>query len=297
MNRRFGFVSNLVIDEEKFYMKSVKLATIEKRGLEKIIEVYKENIETTSNTVRYCKNNGIKFYRMGDLFPFHTHKILSSFNYLDHFDDDIYNLGQLIKYTDTRISIHSSPFCILNSSNEDTLKRSVLEIKHHADFMNKLELPANNRAVVHVGGADGGKESAKKRFVDIFNKLSQNTQKRIVLENDDKIFSFKDVEDIHKLTGVPIVIDVFHHRCYNPENIDEVDALERACKTWGVDENPEIHYSSQDPEKVKGSHSTTLNIEELSLFIKKVAHLSFDILLEVKDTHQSAERAIRELGE
>lgn len=294
MSRRFGFVSNVVIDEQKYYMKSMKLATIEKRGLEKVIEIYKENIQTTCDTIRYCKNNGIKFYRMGDLFPFHTHKILSGFNYLEHFDNEIYELGQLAKFTNTRLSIHSSPFCVLSSVNTETVKRAVVEIKHHADFMNKMELPPSNRAVVHVGGAEGGKEAAKKRFVYTFNNLSPETQSRIVLENDDKIHSFKDVEDIHKLTGVPIVLDIFHLRCYNPEKIDEVEALARACTTWKNGEMPEIHYSSQEPEKVKGSHSATLNFEELALFLKKVAHLSFDVMLETKGTNQVAERVVRE---
>ncbi len=120
MNRRFGFVSNLMIGEEKSYMKGVKLATIQKLGLERIIEIYKENIETTSGIIKYCKNNGIRFYRFGSIFPFNTHDILSNFNYLKHFDDDIYELGQLVKVLDIRTSIHSSPYCILNSSNEET---------------------------------------------------------------------------------------------------------------------------------------------------------------------------------
>lgn len=297
MKRRFGSSNAVTVDEEKFYMKSVKLATIEKRGLEKIIEIYAENISTTASTIRYCKNNNIKFYRLGTLFPFSTHPILSHFDYIRHFENEIYELSQLIKYTDTRISIHSSPYCILNSNNPETLKKSIVELKHHAKFMNALELPANNRAVVHTGGTEGGKDKAKKRFIDSFNALPEDVKKRIVLENDDKVFSFKDVEDIHKQTGVPIVIDIFHHRVFNPEGINEVEALTRACATWKEGQLPEIHYSSQEPEKAKGSHSTMLNVKELGLFLNSVAHLSFDILLECKDTHQSAERAIRELGE
>ena len=61
MKRRIGFVSNITSGEEKFYMKSFKLATLQKRGLEKVTEIYKENIDTTSGIIRYCKNSGIKF--------------------------------------------------------------------------------------------------------------------------------------------------------------------------------------------------------------------------------------------
>ena len=163
--------------------------------------------------------------------------------------------------------------------------------------MNIMGLPADNRTVVHVGGAEGGKDKAKLRFIDNFNSLPENIKKRVVLENDDKIFSFKDVEDIHRQTGVPIVIDIFHHRVYNPEGIEEVEALDRACKTWKDGETPEIHFSSQDPEKVKGSHSATLDVKQFLSFLNKVAHLSFDVMLEVKDTHQSVEKIIHELGD
>ncbi len=297
MKRRFGFVGNIVSGEEKIYMKSAKLATIEKKGLDKVTELYHENISTTSDIVKYCKRNRIKFYRMGNMFPFSTHPVLSHFDYLQYFANELYELGQLIKFSDTRISIHSSPYCILNSSNKETLEKSIREIHSHAKLMNVLELAPNHRAVVHVGGAQGGKIEAKKRFINSFNALKDDVKKRIVLENDDKIFSFKDVEDIYEETNVPIVIDIFHHRCHNPEKIDEVEALERACKTWAENEIPEIHFSSQDPEKAKGSHSATIDIPSLLSFLNKVNHLSFDVMLEVKDTHQSAENIIRELGD
>lgn len=298
MKRRIGFVSNVMTsDEENLYMKRFKLATFQKRGLEKVIETYKENLEMTSTIIRYCKNVGIKFYRMGSLFPFSTHKELENFDYLNYFDDDIYELSQLIKISDTRISIHSSPYCILNSVNPETVKKAVTELTHHAKFMNLLNLPASNRTVVHTGGIEGGREAAKKRFVDNFNRLHEDVKKRVVLENDDKVFSFKDVEDISKQTEVPVVIDIFHHRVFNPESLKEIESLERACKTWKEGETPEIHYSSQEPEKVKGSHSATLDFKQFTSFLNSVTHLSFDVMLEVKDTHRSVEKVINELGE
>jgi len=296
--RRFGFVSNITTsDEQKMYMKSFKLATLQKRGLDKVLETYKENIDTTSAIIKYCKNNGIKFYRMGDLFPFSTHPDLGNFDHINHFTDDLYELGQLAKFTKTRLSIHSSMYCKLNSANIETVKKSALELNNHAKLMNAMELAPDNRTVVHVGSSGGGKPEAKRRFIHNFKVLPEWVQKRIVLENDDKTFSYQDVEDIHKETGVPIVLDIFHLRCHNPEGIGEIEALRRACETWNEGEKPEIHFSSQDPEKAKGSHSAMLNVEELSSFLNKAVDLSFDVMLEVKDTHLSAERATRELSE
>ena len=280
MNKRFGFVSNIVVGEEKMYMRSVKLATIHKLGLEKIIEIYKANIDNTSQIVKYCINNGIGFYRMGDLFPFINHPILESFDHLKYFEEDIYELGELIKVNNIRISIHSSPYCILNSLKLEVVKKSVLELTKWADFLNLMGLEKNNRIVVHTGSAEGGKDLGKKRFIENFNALSDNIKGRIILENDDKTYSFKDVEDIYLKTNVPIVIDIFHHRVLNPEKIDEIDALERALKTWPNEELPEIHFSCQDPLKVKGSHSATIDLDMIFDFLNNTKNLKFDIMLE-----------------
>jgi len=295
MDNRFGFVSNIVVGEEKLYMRSVKLATIQKLGLEKIIEIYKANLDNTSQIVKYCINNGIRFYRMGDLFPFITHPILESFDHLKYFEEDIYELGQLIKVNDIRISIHSSPYCILNSSKPEIVKKSVHELKKWADFLNLMELPKNNRIVVHTGSAEGGKPLGKKRFADNFNALPESVKNRLVLENDDKTYSFKDVEDVHVVTKVPIVIDIFHHRVHNPEKIDEIQALERALNTWGENELPEIHFSCQDPLKVKGSHSATIDLDMIFAFLESTKKFKFDIMLEVKDTNNSVEQINHEI--
>jgi UV DNA damage endonuclease len=295
MNNRFGFVSNIVVGEEKLYMRSVKLATIHKLGLEKIIEIYKANLDNTAQIVKYCINNNISFYRMGDLFPFITHPILQSFDHLKYFEEDIYELGQLIKVNDIRISIHSSPYCILNSAKQEIVKKSVHELTKWADFLNLMDLPRNNRIVVHTGSAEGGKEAGKKRFADNFNALPDNIKNRLVLENDDKTYSFKDVEDVHAVTKVPIVIDIFHHRVHNPEKIDEIQALQRALNTWGENELPEIHFSCQDPLKVKGSHSATIDLDMIFAFLESTKKFKFDIMLEVKDTNNSVEQINHEI--
>ncbi len=293
--RRFGFSSHLFTTEERIYFKSMKLATIEKQGLDKVIEIYKNNIDTASQIISYCKRNKIYFYRLGTLFPFNTHKILNSFDYFSYFEDDLYELGQLIKFSKIRICIHSSPYCILSSVKDDIFKKAVMELEHHAKLMNVLELSPENRIVVHVGGIEGGKEIAKQRFISNFNKLKEDVRNRLVLENDDKMFSFKDVQDINCQTGVPIVLDIFHHKCYNPENIDEIEALDKSCQTWKKEETPEIHFSSQDPEKAKGSHSAILNVNQLLTFLSKSDHLPFDIMLETSGTNIEVEKILQEL--
>ena len=294
MQHRYGFVSNLIINDEKLYMKSIKLATIEKLGLEKVIEIYRNNLETVTQILKYCNNNGIKYYRMGNLFPFNTHPILENFDYFKKFEQEIYELGQLIRVYDIRISIHSSPYCVLASDNINVVKSSINEIEKHAKFFDLLELPKNNRIVVHIGSGVGGKEKAIERFIQNYNKLSLNAKNRVALENDDQKYSIKDVLNVSEKCTIPIILDTFHLSIYNPEKIDIIDAVEKSTKTW-KDGAAEIHYSEQDKDKIIGSHSENINVTKLLNLVNSVNHLSFDIMLETKGTNKNAEMVIKEL--
>ena len=281
-----------MLGDERLYMKGIKLASIQKKGLEKVAEIYRENINTTLTILKYCKNSGIRFYRIGDLFPFNTHPILAHYNYFDDFDQELYELGQYIKIHDIRISVHSSPYCILSSDNPEIVKKSILELTRHAALLRKLEVPSNNRIVVHVGSSVGGKEKSSKRFVDVCNNLPTNVKNAIALENDDKQYSISDVLDISNKCSIPVILDIFHHSLHNPEKIDIIRAMELATATW-KDGPAEIHYSCQEEGKIKGSHSDTVNAQDLLTFVTSVNNLSYDIMLEVKDTHQSVEKFLR----
>ena len=293
---RIGFVSNIVNGEDKLYYRSLKLASIEKHGLDKVMDVYSSNIQTAEQIVRYCSNNKIKFYRMGSLFPFSSHEILGEFKYLDYFDDQLYELGQLIKVKDIRISMHASEYCVLNSCNPETVKRSIKELNHTTMLMDKLELPKHNKVVIHTGSADGGIENSIKRFVDVFSQLDNSIKNRITLENDDRVFPFSLVNKIFKQTQIPITIDIFHHRIFNPDKIDEIDALKMAIETWNGDV-PEVHYSCQSLTNTKkGAHSEGIDEDGLLNFLDKTSDLNFDIMLESKGLNASAEKVIELLG-
>lgn len=294
---RIGFVSNVIIGEEKLYYRTTKLASIEKHGLNKIIDVYSRNIQTAEQIIRYCANTGISYYRMGTLFPFSGHDSIGNFDYIKYFDDQMYELGQLIKVKDIRISFHASEYCVLNSKNPTVVRNSIKELENTVKIIEKLELPDNNKIIVHTGSSDGGIEDSIKRFADIFLQLDESIQKRITLENDDRIFSFAKVYKIHELTKIPITIDIFHHRVLNPEKMDEIQSLKMAIASWGG-LIPETHFSCQSLVKSKaGAHSESIDIENLLDFLDTTKGLVYDICLEVKDTNSSAEKIIALIGD
>ena len=84
------------------------------------------------------------------------------------------------------------------------------------------------------------------RFVKTYNLVDHSIKKRLIIENDDHLYSLRDCLYIHHQTGIPILFDSFHHECYNNgESLKST--LEEAMATWDriKDGLPMVDYSSQ----------------------------------------------------
>jgi UV DNA damage endonuclease len=98
--------------------------------------------------------------------------------------------------------------------------------------------------VLHVGGAAGGTEAALDRFERGFAGLSEAARARLVVENDDRTFALGDVLALSRRIGRPVVWDVLHHHCHDPDRIPDREALELALATWPPGVRPKMHFSS-----------------------------------------------------
>jgi UV DNA damage endonuclease len=65
-----------------------------------------------------------------------------------------------------------------------------------------------------------------------------------LIENDDARFGLSDVLGLAERTGIPVVWDVLHHRCHDPDRIPAAEALRLALATWHGRAPAKIHYSS-----------------------------------------------------
>jgi len=54
---------------------------------------------------------------------------------------------------------------------------------------------------------------------------------RLTLENDDRIYSPRELLPICERTGIPLVYDVHHHRCL-ADGMSVEEATSRTLKTW-----------------------------------------------------------------
>ena len=159
-------------------------------------------------------------------------------------------------------------FIVLNSIDEDVVHRSVKELFYHAEILDLLELDTTTKIQLHVGGAYGDKEKSINRFIQNYNKLDKKIKRRLVVENDDRIYSVKDCLSISKNVEVPILLDVFHHYVLNNKE-PVTEALKFVKKTWKQKDGiPMIDYSSQEPNMRVGKHAETIDKNDFKNFIK-----------------------------
>jgi UV DNA damage endonuclease len=194
----------------------------------------------------YLDDIDVRMYRMASsIAPYASHPDLVEFrDQPQRFASELAELGQKAEQLDLRLSTHPGQYTVLNSTNEATVAAAVTELEVHSEILDAMRLGPESVVVLHVGGVAQDKEKAKDRFEAGFARLSSRAQARLVVENDDRSFGLGDVLDVSRRTGCPVVWDVLHHHCYDPDSIPDHEALGEALATWPRDVRPKMHYSS-----------------------------------------------------
>jgi len=239
-----------------------------------------------------CHENKLSIFRIGSgVIPFAAHQITQNYKWQTIFQEQFKFIANYIKQTKIRITMHPDHFVVLNSLSQDIYEKSVNDLLYHADLMDLLELDTTCKMQVHTGGVYGDKLTSMNRWIERYHTLPHNIKRRLVLENDDRVFSFQDVMYISNNTGVPILFDTLHHECLNTDNSSHQTAFQTAIQTWKPQDGiPLIDYSSQQPGSKLGKHTDSIDLVH---FIKMRALLDsvnpeYDIILEIKDKEISA---------
>jgi len=186
--------------------------------------------------------------------------------------------------------MHPNQFTIINSIKDEIFERSKSELIYHAEILDLMKLDNSAKIQIHVGGAYGDKEASIKRFVARFNLLPDSVVRRLVIENDDKLYDVNDCLEISKEIQIPVLFDVFHHKLNNSTSQTLKPSFSYVAKSWNEkrDGVPMVDYSSQEPTGLPRQHSGTINLEDFSLFLKQTEPFNFDVMLEIKDKEKSA---------
>ena len=189
--------------------------------------------------------------------------------------------------------MHPDQFTIINSPKSDVVQRSTSELLYHAQVLDLLRTDMTAKIQVHIGGAYGDKESAKSNFVKNFLLLDKKIQRRLVIENDDTLFSVRDCLDVSSKTRVPVLFDNFHDML-NGSGMDLSDILQAVRNTWKAKDGiPMVDYSSQERGKRPGTHVQSIDLTDFKRFLKDSQPGDFDVMLEIKDKETSAIQALQ----
>ena len=262
---------------------------------ERLVTTVASNLACLQQILEWNVAHGLRFFRMGSgIVPFGSHEI-NTFPWQQHFKSEFRALGDYIRQHELRISFHPDQFVVLNSPDPAIVQRSVAELVYQGSMLDLMELDSTAKLQIHAGGAYGDKGSALARWVDTFHTLlPEEVKVRLVVENDDRLYSLRECLSLHDETGVPILFDNFHHECLNyGEPMQE--ALRLAAATWHPTRDGVLmmDYSSQAPGERKGKHTDTLVPDLFQAFIAELNGLDVDMMLEIKDKEASAVKAVQ----
>ena len=195
--------------------------------------------------------------------------------------------------------MHPDQFVVLNSPTDSIVHNSFQELEYQCAIMDLMGLDKSAKLQIHAGGVYGDKPTAISRFISAYGLLPDHIKARLVIENDDRLYSLADCLTIHGETGIPILFDNFHHECLN--NGEPMPAaLRQAAQTWQPEDGIlMMDYSSQAPGERRGKHTSSIQLELFREFLENLQGLDVDIMLEIKDKEASALPAVallKELG-
>lgn len=278
------------------YSRYSKINSEEER-LKKLKEVTYSNLEALEVILNYNIGHKIHFYRItSNLIPLATHPDVM-WDYKKYFRQDFLKLGNIIKKSNMRVDSHPDQFNVINSTRESVIQSTLINLSNSVDIFELMDYKLG-KMVIHIGSSQGGKEESIKRFIRNFNNFPRRIQERLILENDDKVFTAKDVLQICKNLKVPMVLDIHHHNCKN-EGEDIGDLLDDIFNTWN-DESipPKLHFSTQKEFENDRKHADYIDADNFVSFIKLVkskVNRDMDVMIEAKKKDKAMLKLIEDL--
>lgn len=263
-NQRIGFCC-IALPHDNYIGTKFKSTTLswcnknKPQAAQKLVDIYKHNLEELKKVLNYCIDHKIWIYRISsDLFPLGDHPDYADI-YNNFYSDDSHWYSARIaveKYYEMggRCSTHPGQFCSIGSSNPSVVQNSINNLKHHADFMDKLGLPQDHSAHINIHLSNGKNPiELLPIFRDSISKLPLNVLARLTFENEHS--GFWTVSNIRSyFPNVPIVFDSLHYIC-NPDGILSFDdAFKSAILSW-KQVKPVFHHAEGKTKRDDRSHS------------------------------------------
>lgn len=294
MTNRLGLCCiSLKLKEQGFGHQTMTYKRFNSLPREEALEILgsriQNNLMVTDKTIEFCAEKNYVYRVSSDIFPLITfdeaNVSLEDLPNHDAIQDEFDNISNTIKRTGVRVSCHPSEFNSLSSLTPKVIEKTIVELNFYSSFFDRIGLPADTNAPMnlHVHNNNGTREEISHRFYENFKRLDENCQKRMTIENDDKLncWSVRELVDIfHPITRIPICFDYLHHKCH-PNNLTEREAINMCYDTWQT--RPLFHYSESRPGNNPRAHADYAE----NLFDNY--GLEFDIDMELKGKDHALE--------
>ena len=242
-------------------------------------EICRHNAHSLNKALRYCRDHDIKDFRINSqILPLKTHPDtgyrIEDLPFHDQIIQTFKNCGRFCQKHDIRTTFHPDQYILLSSPKSEVFQRSVADLIYQAEVAQWVNADVIN---IHGGGAYGDKSTSLRRFRKRIEQLPGAVRSRLTLENDDRVYTPKDLLPVCRDMDIPMVYDVHHHRCL-PDGSSVEATTELAISTWSRE--PLFHLSSPrdgwDSGK-PGSHHDYINADDFP-----ACWIDLDITVEVE---------------
>jgi UV DNA damage endonuclease len=279
MLRHLGYVAtNYTIDAST--ARTCRLANATPDRLRELIAA---NLADLERVFAFNAENDIRLYRMSSqVIPFASHP-KNTLDWRDEFAEPLARLKATASAHRLRVSMHPGQYTVLNSPHPAVVAASVAELEAAARLIEAVQDDATGKIILHVGGAYDDRAGSLRRFEEVAKGLSEPVRRRLVIENDDTVYSTGEVLSLSESTGFPVVFDWFHHTIRASDDPDHARLIARCFASWRAGDGvPKVHLSSQAPGGRVGHHAEFVEPAELAAFLEYAPDSPFDLMLEAK---------------
>jgi UV DNA damage endonuclease len=260
---------------------------------ELVAETTARNLESLQKILAWNLEQGIRLFRIGSaVIPFASHASFT-LDWMHRFQPQLEAIRDFVRTHDIRLSMHPGQYTVLNALNPKVVQDAIREVAWQAELIATLD-PQQGGLVIHVGGAYGDKTAALQRFADTFHTLSETARQRLTVENDDTTFDASEVLGLCRRLGVPMIFDIFHHKClYSREHWQDglAELLDQVVETWRG-RVPKLHISSQKTG-TRTSHADYITQEDfdaLQFWMRQIRPgQPYDLMVEAKMKEQATQ--------
>ena len=239
---------------------------------QKLWDLMVHNIESIKLLVQRvgALNEQLRMVRISsDILPVYTEPNFSYFwqqnDTRSYAEKHFAEVGELARSLGVRLSFHPGQFCVLASSDDDVVRRSIEEFEYHADMARwmgygKYFHDEGFKINVHIAGRRG-----PAGIIAALPFLSPEARNLITIENEEITHGLDTCLELEKHCA--IVMDIHHHWINTGEYINHTDdRVKRVIDSWrGV--RPVMHYSLSREEHlhetIVRNNVTLLDLNEL----------------------------------